>query len=241
MTHSNYWWNITEVNYALFEALHVSRWRRQHVKEWLENKDISMYPKYIIRYASNTDRNRLYLFYRLQDVYNQILQDWGNYDMAVQPYVICKSRKASMLRYEVFNKTMVKSWAISSDYNIIDFPYLDQNEKLNTRKDVLNMNGEKENSTKSSKNKPQIHEVNNSELMKYFWVSTEVDLPKVNLVSWRPAVYPAAEKMARDIVNILNANIKPKGYEIDWVLVDFIESIEGITYFTQVKSFTVKK
>lgn len=127
-----------------------------------------MYPKYIIRYASSTDRNRIYLFYRLNDVYQQILQDWGNYDMAIQPYIICKSRKASMLRYEVFNKTMIRSVSISSDYNIIDFPYLELHEKLNIRKDVLNMSDEKVHTQASSKNRLEIHEVNNSELLKYF-------------------------------------------------------------------------
>ena len=47
-----------------------------------------VYPKYIIRYASKTDRNRVFLYYRIQDVYQQVLEDWGKYDMAIQPFII---------------------------------------------------------------------------------------------------------------------------------------------------------
>jgi hypothetical protein len=84
----------------------------------------SVYPKYVIRYANGVDRNQISLFYNISDCLNYALENWGRYDMAIQPFIICKSRKASMLRYEVYNKNMVKSAVLSSDYDIAEIPYL---------------------------------------------------------------------------------------------------------------------
>ena len=58
----------------------------------------SVYPKYIIRYGTRVDRNFIQLYYKLTDVYQQILEDWGRYDMAIQPFLISKSRKPSVVR-----------------------------------------------------------------------------------------------------------------------------------------------
>lgn len=79
----------------------------------------------------------MFLFYRVKDVYQQIIEDWGKYDMAIQPFIICKSRKTSMLRYEVHNQSMVKAVSITNDYNILKFPYLETSQIVNKRKDVI--------------------------------------------------------------------------------------------------------
>ncbi|CAI2384509.1 unnamed protein product [Moneuplotes crassus] len=198
-----------------------------------------VYPKYIIRYASKTDRNRIFLFYRLNDVYRQALEDWGKYDMAIQPYIISKSRKVSMTRYEVYHQGMTKSVSISSDYNLIDFPYLERSEIVNTRKvDIRRENSPKK--TNAMMN-IELHEIHNVELLKYFTVSTEVDIPKINLIQCRPSANKLAQKMSKDIAHAFCTRVKPKGYTLDNILIDFVESIEGITYFLQVKNFKSEK
>lgn len=142
-----------------------------------------------------------------------------------------------MLRYEVYNQGMVRSIVISNDYSVKDFPYLKQAEIVRTRKQKVDLDPE----GKDHEKKTEIHEVGNSELLKYFCVSTEIDNPKVNLINCRPSVYPKAEKMARDITRAIDSHLKPKGYECEDYLLDFIESSDGVTYFNQIKYFTFQK
>ena len=47
--------------------------------------------------------------------------------------------------------------------------------------------------------------------------------------------------MAKDIAFAFNSQVKLKGFELDNVLIDFIESLDGNTYFMQVKTFKVNK
>ena len=97
----------------------------------------SIYPKFIIKYPSNANKNRIYLFYKINEVFNQAIEDWGKYDMVIQPFIIGKTRKAAMLRYEVYNKCMIKSYSISSECSITQFPYLTIDEIINKRKVAL--------------------------------------------------------------------------------------------------------
>jgi len=84
----------------------------------------SVYPKYIIRYGTRVDRNYVQLFYKLNDVYQQVLEDWGKYDMVVQPFIISKSRKPSIIRWEVDAKLRVKTFVLTSEHDVSNFPYL---------------------------------------------------------------------------------------------------------------------
>ena len=135
----------------------------------------SVYPKFIIKYTSNTNKNKIYLFYKASEVFSQAIEDWGKYDMAIQPFIIGKTRKASMLRYELYNKSMIKSYALSSECSITKFPYLSMEEIINKRKDALwwseNPTQKKENI--SEELKTPLHKINNIELIKYFCVSTD--------------------------------------------------------------------
>ena len=47
--------------------------------------------------------------------------------------------------------------------------------------------------------------------------------------------------MAKDIAYAFKLNAKSKGIELDNILIDFIESLDGITYFMQVKTFKLHK
>ena len=87
-----------------------------------------------------------------------------------------------MMRYEVYHQGMLKAVSISSEYKITDFPYLEKAEIVNWRKSTIE--------TKSNSNPKKdlclnmkLHEIRNSELLKYFVASTEVDDPKINLIS----------------------------------------------------------
>jgi hypothetical protein len=98
----------------------------------------SVYPKFAMRYGTKTDLNDILLFYRIKDLYQQILTDWGHFDMVIQPYIICKSRKASMLRYEAYGENMLRAVSISNDHSVTTFPYLKQEDIINYRKDETN-------------------------------------------------------------------------------------------------------
>ena len=142
-----------------------------------------------------------------------------------------------MLRYEVYHEWMLKAVSISNDYNIKDFPYLEKNEIFNGKQyntDLKKINANAESRT-------QLHEAPNNHLLKYFWVSTEVDEPRINLIPTRSSASKKAEKMAKAIAAVFNAQVKTKGCELDNILIDFIESLDGNTYFMQVKTFKVKK
>jgi len=101
----------------------------------------SVYPKYVMKYSTTHNNfptaQSISLFYKIQDVCNAALEFWGKYDMAIQPFIISKSRKASMLRYEVYNANMVKSVVLSSNYDICDIPYLSTDKIINLRKDFI--------------------------------------------------------------------------------------------------------
>lgn len=58
----------------------------------------------------------------------------------------------------------------------------------------------------------------------------------------KPTSYPAAYEMSKKIVSQLQAHYlsKHKQKATYWLL-DFIESFEGVTYFLQVKHFTLKQ
>ena len=60
-------------------------------------------------------------------------------------------------------------------------------------------------------------------------------------MNWRPSVYPLAEKMSKDIARTLGSYFLSQGYDMNHWIIDFIESIDGITYFLQVKSFKYTK
>ena len=155
----------------------------KYIKQYMDREDeeshatqtnrirSSVYPKYVIRYGTNMNNNRIKFFYKLNDVYTQALEDWGNFDMAIQPFIIWKSRKASMLRYEVYNTSMVKSFVLSSEYDISSFPYLHKEEIINTRKDFLFQSWNNPNRNKSLDNSNEylfsipLNKVNNSELV----------------------------------------------------------------------------
>lgn len=133
----------------------------------------SVYPKYIIKYATKNEGNRVKLFYKLNDVYSQALEDWGDYDMAIQPYIICKSRKTSLLRYEIYNRNMVRSFVISNDKDILSFPYLEKEQIMNVRKDFLYQSREQHDKLlNSSMNNSllgiPLNKISNSELIDYF-------------------------------------------------------------------------
>lgn len=76
-----------------------------------------------------------------------------------------------MLRYEVYNNSMVKSFVLSSEYDISSFPYLHKEEIINTRKDFLfqswnspNRNRNLDSSNEYLYNIP-LNKVNNQELV----------------------------------------------------------------------------
>lgn len=128
----------------------------------------SVFPKYIIRYGTSVDRNYISLFYKLGDVYSQILGDWGNYDMAIQPFMICKSRKPSVIRCEVDAKQRVKTYFLNSDKDVSEFPYLEKNKILNKWKDPLKNGKQKEDDGATMGMKTELHRIPNCELINYF-------------------------------------------------------------------------
>ena len=202
----------------------------------------SVYPKFIIKYSDGKHSSRIKLFYKANDVYSQALEDWGDYDMAIQPFIICKSRKTSLLRYEVYNRNMVKSHVISNQKDILNFPYLDKEQIMNVRKDFLYQSRERHNKNKydneyQSMNDIPLNKILNSDLIDYFTISTQSFDPKVTITKCRPKVYPEAEAMATSIVSALNGNYVEKDYKSKYWIIDFLESVEGVTYFLQVKAF----
>ena len=179
------------------------------------------------------------MFYKLSDVYNQAIEDWGRYDMAIQPFIICKTRKASILRFEVTAKLGIRPFIISSECNVSDFPFLDKKRILNNRKDELTSTKSSQDKNKNNiqKHKIPLSRIPNSELINHFWVSTEWEEPKINIMSWRQVVYQSANKMANIVVKALENNYILGKYKVDYWMIDFIESSDGLTYFLQVKSF----
>lgn len=168
--------------------------------------------------------------------------------MAIQPYIIPKSRKTSLLRYEVYNKSMIRSFVLSSDYNIGKFPFLAESEIFNYKKEALfcapgspsksKEAHEKSKSSLASREIP-LNQIPNSELMKYFSISTDTEDPKVTIMRCRPSVYPHAEQMAQDIARAFELNYIRKDLDVKYWLIDFVESVDGILYFLQVKSFKI--
>lgn len=47
--------------------------------------------------------------------------------------------------------------------------------------------------------------------------------------------------MSKDIVKAMGIHAYGVGYDLNYWMIDFIESLDGITYLLQVKSFTIKK
>ncbi|CAI2379397.1 unnamed protein product [Moneuplotes crassus] len=204
----------------------------------------SVYPKYIIRYGSKVDRNYISLFYKLSDVYQQILEDWGKYDMAIQPFLICKSRKPSVIRCEVDSKQRVKTFFLNSDKDVSDFPYLDKSKILNKWKDPLQFGKSKEEEKDDSSIVQKIsdlHRIPNSELINYFCVSTEMEEPEINIMACRPSVYPKAEEWARESVCALERTFFMGEYKVSNWIIDFIQCVDGLTYLSQIKSFKCDK
>lgn len=206
----------------------------------------SVYPKYVIRYGTRVDRNNIHMFYKLNDVYQQVLEDWGKYDLAIQPFIISKSRKASWIRWEVDSKARVKTFAITSERDVSNFPYLEKDRIFNIRKDPLKLGllrvieENKDNSELINKNLP-LSQIPNHELINHFWVSTEIEEPEISIMACRAMVYPRAEKMAKTAVWVLESTYFINEYRVKYWIVDFIESADGLTYFSQVKSFRCEK
>ena len=107
--------------------------------------------------------------------------------MAIQPFIICKSRKTAMLRYEVYNKNMVKAFVLSSGNDIGDLPYLEKEKIMNVRKDLLYQSRNSAERHKSLTSKPNpllgtpLNRVPNSNLLSYFCISSQAQNPNINI------------------------------------------------------------
>ncbi|CAI2378935.1 unnamed protein product [Moneuplotes crassus] len=183
---------------------------------------MSVYPKFVLKYStydnSFPSTQSIMVFYKIQDLCTHALEYWGKFDMAIQPYIICKSRKASLLRYEVYKENMVKAHVLSSDYDISELPYLPKDEILNVRNDyIYQRRGNSENERERSD--IPLSQAPNSDLINYFCITTQSNIPKVAITSCRPLAYPNAESMSTRLVNSLNSNYLHKKFRANsWII-----------------------
>lgn len=115
---------------------------------------------------------------------------------------------------------------------------------MNKRKDSLTIGKNHEENKEDSfdeDHKLPLSQIPNSELINYFWVSTEIEKPLINIMAWRPSVYPRAEKWAKDAAWALDRNYFMGEYRVKYWIIDFIEWADGLTYLSQVKSFCWEK
>ena len=72
------------------------------------------FPLYIIRLSDCRQANDVRFVFTKSDLYNEIYKCWGDYDFAVQIYMMPKTMKPCIVRYRIKNCMYLKSACVSN-------------------------------------------------------------------------------------------------------------------------------
>ena len=93
----------------------------------LKATDRGGFPLYIMRLGSGRQANDVRFVFSKNDLYNDIYKCWGDYDFAVQVYMLPKTMKPCIVRYRIKNCMYLKSACVSNHKFFLDL--IDQIER----------------------------------------------------------------------------------------------------------------